>query len=220
MHTNIRRTPGISTYINRHKTDITNIYTLKIKLSTVRELFPWESWLIRSPHTRKILGSNPSGDIFFAFSNFLTSTTLRQNPEYTFPPIQPTHEGARIHKYLNQEQQQVTIRIPDVMYGISSTKCTWNPRSYIRKRVMKDDELAKEQFRNIECLDQSNIKNQKYIQQSKIKHQISQLIDINTHKSLLPLLVSAPSHHSTPLCNVVTTRTSFEIVCTWRKWRK
>jgi len=27
--------------------------------------FPWESWLIRSPHTRKILGSNPSGDSLF-----------------------------------------------------------------------------------------------------------------------------------------------------------
>jgi hypothetical protein len=24
-------------------------------------MVPWESWLIRSPHTRKILGSNPSG---------------------------------------------------------------------------------------------------------------------------------------------------------------
>ena len=32
--------------------------------------FPWESWLIRSPHTRKILGSNPSGDTFVMFSYF------------------------------------------------------------------------------------------------------------------------------------------------------
>jgi hypothetical protein len=29
----------------------------------VHRVVPWESWSIRSPHTRKILGSNPSGTI-------------------------------------------------------------------------------------------------------------------------------------------------------------
>jgi hypothetical protein len=32
--------------------------------------FPWESWSIRSPHTRKILGSNPSGDMCIAVTRF------------------------------------------------------------------------------------------------------------------------------------------------------
>ena len=35
----------------------------------------WESWLIRSPHTRKILGSNPSGSTIF-FSSFLPFPSL------------------------------------------------------------------------------------------------------------------------------------------------
>ena len=34
--------------------------------------FPWESWSIRSPHTRKILGSNPSGDTLEIFERFST----------------------------------------------------------------------------------------------------------------------------------------------------